>query len=102
MVHTLICNSDTGSRDLGSEFRFVRETPENVVRAKAIELATKKLSPVVMIIRLSPYRSKPGGWYIKGYSGRFTYDDLRARIQTNLDAGKFTRHECWLIRLCTK
>jgi hypothetical protein len=97
--HISFYNSDTGSRDLGAELNYTRETPEEVVLAKAVELARTHGTNGVLVIRTQPYNGKPGSWYIKGFSSRFSYDDLRAKVQANIDAGKFTRRECWLIRV---
>ena len=97
--HISLFNSDTGSRDLGSEHSFPRETPEYIIIKKAIDMASAYGSNSVVIIRTKPYGTKPGAWYIKGYNNRFSYEELRAKIDKNVSLGKFERRECWLIRL---
>ena len=98
--HISFYNSDTGSRrDLGSERTYPRETPEDVIIEKAIELAKKNGSDSVVVIRTKPYGKKPGAWYIKGFATRFSYEDLRAKIQANVVANEYTRRDCWLIRI---
>jgi hypothetical protein len=97
--HISLFNSDTGSRDLGSERSFPRETPEYVIIKTAIELARKHGGNAVTVVRTKPYGSKPGAWYIKGFKNRFSYEELRSKIDENIILGKFARRECWLIRV---
>ena len=97
--HISLFPSDTGSRDLGSECSFPRETPEHVIIKRAIDMAREYKHDSVVVVRTKPYGIKPGAWYIKGYSKPYEYEDLRARIETNIRLGQHARRECWLIRL---
>jgi hypothetical protein len=98
-THITFYDTDTGNRDLGSDKSYPIGTPEDEITNEAINLASEYGSDVVVIIKTSPYGSKPGAWYIKGYKGKYTYETIEQTLEDNQRNGKFTRRKCKLIKL---
>ena len=97
-THQQFSRGDSGNRDLGREKRLDRSIPEEDIVAMGKTLATKHGINHFLIVRTSPYRGKPGAWYIKGFDGRVSYDDIVHKIQRNSENNMYSRRECIVVR----
>ena len=41
---------------------------------------------------------KPGAWYLKGFNGKFIYEEIKIKIENNLKEGKHPKRVCYLIK----
>jgi hypothetical protein len=99
MEHLHFFNTDTGNRDLGREKTYSRDTPqdivENIIRAHALINPNR----VAIAVLTSPYKNKPGQWYIKGFDGKFTYEEILQKINRNEQTGLFPQRRSILIKV---
>ena len=42
--------------------------------------------------------NRPGAWYLKGYNGKFYYDEIKAKIEKNLEDGKHKTRISYLVK----
>jgi hypothetical protein len=97
-THFLFAHTDSGNRDLGRAKRLDRSIPEEDIVAMGKTLATKYGVNYFLIVRTSPYRGKSGAWYIKGFDGRVSYDDIVSKIERNVENNMYSRRECIMVR----
>ena len=84
--------SDSGNGDLSSGKGIDVNTPFIEVLQKASE---KKAQ---LIVLTTAFNNNPGAWYIKGPADKYTYDDIKQRIETNVRCGDYSRRTCYLIK----
>lgn len=41
---------------------------------------------------------KPGAWYLKGFNGKFSYEEIKTKIENNLSEKKHSKRVCYLIK----
>jgi hypothetical protein len=98
MSNMLMYDTDSGvRRDLGKEMSLSRTTEWNTVLTVAKALADEYGTNYALIILTSPYGSKPGAYYIKGYAGEVPYDTIKARLEANAAEGLYGRRQAWLV-----
>jgi len=86
-------NSDSGDRDLGKEYPYNKDTPFDDILQIAIGLHAP------LIVKTSYVNEdKPGAWYIKGFQNRFTYEEIKSKIEKNVKDKKHSKRECYLIK----
>ena len=93
MEHITSYDSDSGTRDLGSEETYNKDMSLFEVLQKAIEL---KAHMIVKTSYVSDVR--PGAWYIKGYKNTLSYEEIKATIEDNVLHNKFPKRICYLIK----
>jgi hypothetical protein len=86
-------NSDSGTRDLSSEKKYSKDVSYEEIKKIAIELGAH-------LIVLTSYTSeaKPGAWYIKGYNKRFSFEEIKHKIEENVKNKKHRKRKCYLIK----
>jgi hypothetical protein len=84
--------ADSGNRDLGPEISLPRDTPFDIVKARAITMRA------MLIVLTSPWGGKPGAWYIKGYKAKVGYAQVIEKIESNRAEHTFPRRNCWAIK----
>jgi len=84
--------SDSGNGDLSSGKPMNRNTPFIEVLQKAYETRAQ------LIVLTPPYRKKPGAWYIKGRADKYSHDDVKLRIEKNIEHGDYISRTCYLIK----
>lgn len=85
-------NCDSGNRDLSSEKSYKGDIPFVEILQKAINLNA------FLIVKSSYINdNRPGAWYIKGYNKRFTYEQIKSKIDENVKNKKYTKRICYLI-----
>lgn len=97
-THQQYASADSGNRDLGRQKRLDRNMPEEDIVAMGKTLARKYGVNYFLVVRTSPYHGKPGAWYIKGFDGRVSYDDIADKIKRNLENNMYSRRECIMVR----
>jgi hypothetical protein len=86
-------NSDTGTRDLSTEKSYNKDTPF----IEILKIANKLKAP--LIVKTSYINDdKPGAWYIKGYNNKLTYDEIKSKIEENVENRKYNKRICYLIK----
>jgi hypothetical protein len=86
-------NSDTGNRDSGSEKTYEKSKTFDFVLSEAIKLRAN------LIVKTSYISEKrPGAWYIKWLMEKRDPDELEEIILENIEKGKHSKRECYLIR----
>ena len=86
-------NSDSGNRDLSTEKTMPISTPFNDVLNYAIQLGA------LIIVKTGRVNDKrPGQYYIKGLHHKFSYDEVKKKIEENLKNKKFKTRKYYLIR----
>jgi hypothetical protein len=85
-------NSDSGDRDLSTHITLSRDIPFIQVLQKAYELKAH------LIVLTSAYQESPGSWYIKGYNGKFSYNEIKLKIEQNVNDKKYSKRICYLIK----
>ena len=97
-THQQFYRGDYGNRDLGREKPLDRNMPREDVLAIGIEEATKHGVNYFLMVRTSQYRGKPGAWYIKGFDGRVSYNDIVSKVERNVENNKYSTRECIIVR----
>ena len=41
---------------------------------------------------------RPGKWYLKGFNGKFSYEEIKTKIENNLRERKHSKRVCYLIK----
>mgnify|MGYP003682583827 CR=1 FL=1 len=86
-------NSDTGNRDLSTEKSFPKSLTFMEILQKANELKAH------LIVKTNYVNeNRPGAWYLKGYNGKFYYDEIKAKIEKNLEDGKHKTRISYLVK----
>jgi hypothetical protein len=88
-------NSDSGNGDLliGLPRKSIdRNTPFIEVLQKASE---KKAQ---LIVLTPPFRKHPGAWYIKGRADKYSYEEIKLKIEKNIEHTEHTTRTCYLIK----
>ena len=86
-------NSDSGNRDLSSEKSFASDVTFMEILQKANELKAH------LIVKTNySNKDKPGRWYLKGFKGTSTYDEIKAKIEKNLKERKHKTRISYLIQ----
>ena len=86
-------NTDTGNRDLGTEITISKDTCFSDILKTAIQLNA------YLIVKSSYVsESKPGKYYIKGYTDQKTYLEIKELLDKNILDNKFTKRKSWLIK----
>ena len=89
-------NTDTGSRDLSTEISLDGELLFIDVLNKAYSVKAK------LIVKASYFsKDKPGKWYIKDINNKFSYDEIKIKLETNLQQRKYTKRKSYLINYLT-
>lgn len=79
--------SDTGNGGCGKEITLPHNTTLLVVMETVYRVGAK----------LAVKTSRGGQWYLKGLRGsKITYDEIKAKLETNRDEGKFTSRDSYL------
>jgi hypothetical protein len=90
-------NSDSNGQherfDLGKQEKFDKNIPLNDILRIAIERKASLISRTSYISE-----EKPGAWYIKGWQQKISYNDIKRRIEENVELGKHTKRICYLIK----
>lgn len=96
-VHQQFFNSDIGNQTqgMGPQEEVGIEAPYSQVYDAAIRLMEKYETSCAVIVRTFPWRGRSGKWYVKGYDGRFSRDQLLDMIHTNETL--YSRRECILV-----
>ena len=85
-------NTDTGNRDLSTEISFEPEVPFIDILNKAYSLKAK------LIVKTSYFsKERPGKWYIKGINNKFSYDQIKFKLENNLREGKHPKRQSYLV-----
>ena len=79
-------NTDTGDRDLGTEKTLSSNTSFTELWKQATSLKAH------LIIQTSP-----GTYYIKGYTHKRNYNEIKNILETNQSQGKYSKRKAWLI-----
>ena len=86
-------NSDSGNRDLSTEKTIPISSSFDDVLNYAIQLGA------ILVVRTGRVNDKrPGQYYIKGLHHKFSYDEVKERIEKNMKHNKFKTRKCYLIR----
>ena len=86
-------NSDSGTRDLSTEKSYDKDIPF----IEILKIANELKAP--LIVKTSYINDdKPGAWYIKGYNNKFTYDEIKSKIEENVENRKYNKRICYLIK----
>ena len=86
-------NSDSGNRDLSSEKSFSPNLTFMEILQKANELRA------YLIVKTNYVnKNRPGKWYLKGYNGKYSYDEIKSKIEMNLKEGKHKTRISYLIK----
>jgi hypothetical protein len=86
-------NSDSGSRDLSTEKSFSSKLTFMEILQKANEIKAHLISKTNYI-----NEDRPGKWYLKGFNGKFGYEEIKEKIENNLREGKHSKRVCYLIK----
>jgi hypothetical protein len=86
-------NSDSGNRDLSTEKSFSSVLTFMEILQKANEI---KAHLIVKTNYMSEKR--PGKWYLKGFNGKYRYEEIKEKIENNLSEGKHSKRVCYLIK----
>jgi hypothetical protein len=90
-------NSDSNRQherfDLGKQEKFDKIIPLNDILRIAIEMRAPLVSKTSYVSE-----EKPGAWYIKGWQQKVSYDEIKRRIEENVELGKHTKRICYLIK----
>jgi hypothetical protein len=87
--------SDSGNGDLSiglSRKSFDRNIPFIEILQKANELKAQ------LIVLTPPHHKKPGAWYIKGRNDKYSYDEIKSKIEKNIQHGEHKSRICYLIK----
>ena len=85
-------NTDTGNRDLGSETTLSKKTPFGIVEKMAKEIGAR------LIVKTSYIsEKKPGRYYLKGYKGKKSDEEIKNILEKNKSEGKYSKRESWLV-----
>ena len=79
-------NSDSGDRDLSTEKIMPVSSTFDETLNYAIQLGA------IMIVKVN------NRYYIKGLHHKFSYDEVKERIEKNIKYNKFKTRKCYLIR----
>ena len=79
-------NSDSGDNDLSTEKIMPISTSFDDVLNYAIQLGA------ILIVMVN------NRYYIKGLHHKFSYDEVKERIEKNMKCHKFKSRKCYLIR----
>ena len=79
-------NSDSGDRDLSTEKLMPVSSTFDDALNYAIQLGA------IMIVKVN------NRYYIKGLHHKFSYDEVKERIEDNMKHNKFKTRKCYLIR----
>jgi hypothetical protein len=79
-------NSDSGDKDLSTEKIMPYSSSFDDVLNYAIQLGA------ILIVKCD------NRYYIKGLHHKFSYDEVKERIEENLKHNKFKTRKCYLIR----
>ena len=86
-------SSDTGNWDLGGHIVLKNDIPFIEVLKKAYD---KK---AILIVKTNYVDdNRPGAWYIKGYNSKYTYDEIKSKIEDNIKHNEFSKRICYLIK----
>ena len=86
-------NTDTGSRDLSTEKSFDPSFSFIDILNKAYNLKAK------LIVKTSYFnKDKSGKWYIKGINNKFSYQDIKTKLDSNLRERKYPKRKSYLIK----
>ena len=86
-------NSDSGSRDLSTEKSFSSILSFMEILQKANEIKAH------LIVKTNYVnKDKPGKWYLKGFNGKFKYEEIKDKIENNIKEGKHKKRVCYLIK----
>tara|TARA_B100001123_G_C15334006_1_gene1032149 strand:+ start:1096 stop:1380 length:285 start_codon:yes stop_codon:yes gene_type:complete len=86
-------NTDSGSRDLSTEKSF-----DNTLTFIEILQEAYKMKAYVITKTIYVNEHKQGKWYVKGFNGKFTYLEIKDKIEKNLLEGKYPNRLCYLIK----
>jgi hypothetical protein len=81
-------NSDSGDKDLSTEKIMPVSFTFDDVLNYAIQLGA------IMIVKVN------NRFYLKGLHHKFSYDEVKERIEENMKHNKFKTRKCYLIRYC--
>ena len=87
--------SDSGNGDLLiglSKKGINRDTPFMEVLKKAYE------NKAQLIVLTSPFRKNPGAWYIKGRADKYSYEEIKLKIENNIKHEEHKTRVCYLIK----
>ena len=87
--------SDSGNGDLLiglSKKSFDRNIPFIEILQKANELKAQ------LIVLTPPFRKRPGAWYIKGRNDKYSYDEIKTKIEKNIEHGEHKSRISYLIK----
>ena len=85
-------NTDTGNRDLSTEISLEPDVLFIDVLNKAYTLKAN------LIVKTSYFnKERPGKWYIKGINNKFSYDEIKVKLETNFREGKHPKRISYLI-----
>ena len=86
-------NRDSGSRDLSTEKSFSSKLTFMEILQKANEIKAHLISKTNYI-----NEDRPGKWYLKGFNGKFSYEEIKTKIENNLRERKHSKRVCYLIK----
>ena len=86
-------NSDSGNRDLSTEKSFSSKLTFMEILQKANDIKAQLISKTNYI-----NNKNPGAWYLKGFNGKYSYEDIKIKIENNLREGKHAKRVCYLIK----
>ena len=86
-------NTDTGNRDLSTEVSCDPQLSFMDVLNKAYTLKAN------LIVKTSYFnKERPGKWYIKGINNKFSYQDIKTKLDSNLRERKYPKRKSYLIK----
>jgi len=90
-------NSDSNGQDqrfdLGKQEKFDKNIPFTEILRIAIERRAPLISKTSYVSE-----EKPGAWYIKGWDQKVAYDEIKQRIEENVELCKHRKRFCYLIK----
>tara|TARA_Y100000591_G_C21562858_1_gene559458 strand:- start:78 stop:362 length:285 start_codon:yes stop_codon:yes gene_type:complete len=86
-------NSDSGNRNLSTEKSFSPDLTFMEILQKANEIKAQLIVKTNYI-----NEGRPGRWYLKGFNGKFSFEEIKNKIENNLREGKHSKRVCYLIK----